>query len=72
VSNKNYVSYPLMPVYVAPEMLMEISPALKQRMQGKSCFNFLTLDESLFTELGLLTQKGFESYVSRGYIDLTP
>ena len=72
VSNKNYVSYHLMPVYVATEMLMEISPALKQRMQGKSCFNFLTLDESLFTELGLLTQKGFESYVSRGYIDLTP
>jgi len=40
VSNKNYVSYPLMLVYVAPKLLMEISPALKQRMQGKSCFIF--------------------------------
>ena len=37
---KNYVSYHLMPVYMHPELLEGISPPLKKRMQGKSCFNF--------------------------------
>ncbi len=53
---KNYVSYHLMPVYVFPELLNDISPALKKRMQGKSCFNFKQPDEALFAELADLTQ----------------
>lgn len=35
---KNYVSFYLMPVYMYPELLKDISPDLKKRMQGKSCF----------------------------------
>lgn len=31
---ENYVSFHLMPVYVFPELLNEISPELKRRMQG--------------------------------------
>ncbi len=37
---KNYVSFYLMPVYMYPELLKDISPDLKKHMQGKSCFNF--------------------------------
>ena len=37
---KAYVSFHLMPVYLKPELLASISPELKARMQGKSCFNF--------------------------------
>lgn len=37
---KKYVSFYLMPVYVRPSLLEGISPALRKRMQGKSCFNF--------------------------------
>ena len=37
---KNYVSFYLMPVYMFPDLLKGISPELKKRMQGKSCFNF--------------------------------
>jgi len=32
-------AFHLRPVYDHPELLADISPALKQRMQGKSCFN---------------------------------
>lgn len=54
---KNYVSYHLMPVYVFPDLLNDISPALRKRMQGKSCFNFRNIDDQLFAELAHLTQK---------------
>lgn len=53
---KNYVSYHLMPVYVFPDLLNDISSALRRRMQGKSCFNFTKTDEQLFAELAQLTQ----------------
>ena len=59
---KNYVSFYLMPVYVFPDLLRGISPALKKRMQGKSCFNFVAVDHELFFELAQLTQKGFERF----------
>jgi hypothetical protein len=59
---KNYVSYYLMPVYVFPELLQGISPDLKKRMQGKSCFNFAAADEKIFSELAQLTKKGFDKF----------
>ena len=40
---KNYVSYHLMPVYMYPDLLDDLSPLLQKRMQGKSCFNFKTI-----------------------------
>ena len=33
---KNYVSFYLMPVYMYPDLLKNISPELKKHMQGKS------------------------------------
>jgi hypothetical protein len=65
---KRYVSYHLMPIYVFPELLDTISPQLKKRMQGKSCFNFSKLDEELFQELAQLTQAGFERYKQEGLV----
>lgn len=59
---KNYVSYHLMPVYAFPELLESASPALKKRMQGKSCFNFKTVDEELFAELAKLTGEGYQRF----------
>jgi len=59
---KNYVSFYLMPVYMYSEMLETISPELKKRMQGKSCFNFRQVDELLFDELADLAKKGFERF----------
>ena len=65
---KRYVSYHLMPVYVNPGLLKGVSPELKKRMQGKSCFNFTTVDASLYRELADLTKAGFKDYQKRGYV----
>ena len=59
---KNYVSFYLMSVYMYPELLQEISPELKKRMQGKSCFNFKKVEPELFRELSALTKKGAEKF----------
>ena len=60
---KNYVSFYLMPVYMYPDLLKDISPALKKRMQGKSCFNFKRVEPELFKELAALTKRGFERFM---------
>ncbi len=65
---KSYVSFHLMPVYVRPELLEDLSPELKDRMQGKSCFNFTRVDQALFTELATLTKAGFASYKEQGLV----
>jgi hypothetical protein len=59
---KNYVSYHLMPVYMYPDLLENISDRLKKRMQGKSCFNFTTVDEPLFAELAQLIAASFRRF----------
>ena len=55
---KAYVSFYLMSIYACPDLLRSMSPELKQRMQGKSCFNFKEVDEKLFKELAQLTKAG--------------
>jgi len=64
---KNYVSYHLMPVYTCEEVRDAISPALKKRMQGKSCFNFSVPDEKLFKQLAKLTKIGFQRFTSKEF-----
>ena len=64
---KNYVSFYLMPVYMYPDLLKNISPDLKKHMQGKSCFNFKKIEKSLFDELSQLTKQGFERFLKDEY-----
>ena len=64
---KNYVSFYLMPVYMYPDLLKNISPELKKHMQGKSCFNFKKIEKSLFDELSQLTKQGFERFKKDEY-----
>jgi len=59
---KNYVSFYLMPVYMYPELLQGISPELRKRMQGKSCFNFKKMEPELFKELSDLTRKSVNKF----------
>ena len=65
---KHYVSYHLMPIYVFPELVEDISPQLRKRMQGKSCFNFKQADKALFDELTALTEKGYAKYRAGRYV----
>lgn len=54
---KRYVSFYLMGVYGQPALIDGMSPELRRRMQGKSCFNFTKLDEPLLQELAVLTER---------------
>jgi hypothetical protein len=64
---KNYVSFYLMPVYMYPDLLKHISPELKKHMQGKSCFNFKKVEQTLFDELSRLAKQGFERFMKEEY-----
>jgi hypothetical protein len=55
-AGKAYVSYHLMALYFNPAMNAMVSAGLKKRMQGKTCFNFTSVDKELFVELKTLTQ----------------
>ena len=65
--NKNYVSFHLMPIYMFPDLLENMSPELKKHMQGKSCFNFNKIEKSLFDELAQLTKQGYERFMKENY-----
>jgi len=67
-TGKRYVSFYLMPVYVHPNLLEGISPGLRKRMQGKSCFNFTRQDDALLGELEALTAAGFARFQDDGTI----
>jgi hypothetical protein len=69
-TGKNYVSFHLLPVYSAPELLKGMSPALKKRMQGKACFNFTTVDEACFAELSRLTASGLKLFKSKKFLQM--
>ena len=59
---KAYVSYHLIPIYACPELAKGMSPELKKRMQGKTCFNFKKVEEKLFKELGQLTKSALQRF----------
>jgi hypothetical protein len=61
-TRKHYVSYFLMPVYAAPRLVRSLSPGLKKRMHGQSCFNFTTIDADQAKELAALTKAGIEAF----------
>jgi hypothetical protein len=62
ISGKSYVSFHFMPLYWDPSLAKKMSPQLRKRLQGKSCFNFTATDPRLFRELAKLTARGFALY----------
>lgn len=60
--NRNYVSYHLMPLYMKTSLRDSLSPALKTRMQGKSCFNFTSIESEQLKELSEITRKGIAGF----------
>jgi len=68
VALKSYVAFHLIPVYCEPALLDDISPELKKRMQGKSCFNFKAPDDALFKELATLTKAGLSHFKKTGVV----
>jgi hypothetical protein len=71
ITSKSYVAFHLFPVYMFPDLLKGISPELKKRMQGKTCWNFKKAEESLFAELGDLVRASFQRFAEFGERDLS-
>lgn len=67
-TGKSYVSYHLMGMYGNTVLQNSLSKELKERMQGKTCFNFKANNETLFTELDQLTKKSIEGFKKAGFI----
>jgi hypothetical protein len=66
---KAYVSFHLMPLYMCPSLNQDISPALKKRMQGKTCFNFKDLPEpELTAELKRLTDASIQLWAGKKWL----
>lgn len=72
VTTKSYVSLHLFPVYMFPTLLKDISPELKKRMQGMTCWNFKQPDEKLFAELSTLFEASFRKFEEIGLRNLSP
>jgi hypothetical protein len=68
-AGKAYVSFHLMPLYMCPTLNEQITPALKKRMQGKTCFNFKALPEPELTEeLKRLTEAGLKLWNEKKWL----
>jgi len=66
---KAYASFHLMPLYMCAVLTESISPALKKRMQGKTCFNFKTEpDPELLAELNRLTESGVQLWATKKWL----
>jgi hypothetical protein len=65
---KNYVSYHLMGIYMNPRLEAKLSDSLRAHMQGKSCFNFKEVDETLFKELGRVTAESLAALKKGGFV----
>lgn len=53
-SKASYVALHVYPLYVHPELLETLSPELRRRMQGKSCFNFKHIEQVPTEEINAL------------------
>lgn len=68
-SGKAYVSFHLMPLYMCPPLQARITPNLKKRMQGKTCFNFKAMpDADLLADLRALTTACLAAWDDRGWL----
>lgn len=65
--NKNYVSFHVFPVYMYPDLLDGIGE-LKNRFQGKSCFNFRTVTNEQISGLRALVEAGHKRLKTEGDI----
>jgi hypothetical protein len=68
-TGKAYVSFHLMPLYMCPPLNADISPALKKRMQGKTCFNFNAAPEpELADELKRLVEASLTRWSNQNWL----
>jgi hypothetical protein len=63
---KAYVSFHLLPLYMSPPLIKQVSPNLKKRMQGKACFNFKAAPSpELLVELKQLVEAAIKDWTAK-------
>ena len=66
---KAYVAFHLVPLYMCPELAKCVTPALKKRMQGKTCLNFKSVPEpEVMADLKRLTEAAFKNWGERKWL----
>ena len=65
---KRNLNFHLMPVYLFPELLASIGPALARKKRGKSCCNVMAIDDAAVAELEALNAAGFTRYRTEGIV----
>lgn len=65
---KSYVGYHLMGLSGNAPLVASLSPALRTRMQGKTCFNFRRPDAALFMELDAVTKASLDAMQREGFV----
>jgi hypothetical protein len=68
---KSYVSYHLMGLNGNAPLVASLSPALRARTQGKTCFNFQKPDAQLLTELERVTADSIAGLRRAGFVSVT-
>ncbi len=67
----SYVSLYLKPVHTWPDLLDDISPALRKRLQGsRTAFSFTVVDDAQLTELETLVERAFWRYRKAGALQV--
>ena len=65
---KTYVTYHLMGVNANTKLIANLSKPLRARMQGKTCFNFTTVDDALLQELQTVTAESLRGLKKAGFV----
>lgn len=55
----------LLPIKTHPELLENLTPALRKRLSGDALFTLKPGDEALLPELEAVVQRSFDAYVGR-------
>ncbi|WP_182523767.1 hypothetical protein [Nocardioides dongkuii] len=64
-ARKSNVSFHYMPIYRDPALLDGVSPDLRRRMRGKSCFSFRRHDDPAIDELASLVGRTAGDFLER-------
>ena len=65
---KAYVGYHLMGLYGNSTLISGLSPALRARLHGKTCFNFIRPDQLVPAEPEALTATSIDTLLRAGFI----
>ena len=65
---KSCVGFYFLPVYTAPSLGSNLSPALLKLLKGKSCFHVRSLEGGLLDHIRSALALGLEDYRGRGWV----